>query len=164
VSGLLPQVFFASILITALAVMGRSAIDTNARLYTSQVLQATSAFEAAHESVDIESVTPGSPTENLTISLRNNGKHDIGDWSLVDLIAVYITASGPVSERLVLADDAAPGTWSPLAGDVYEPGILNVDERIYISAHLSATPQPGTAMRIILTLEGGASFSYALAV
>ena len=159
-SGLLPQVFIASILITALAIMGRSAIDTNARLYTSQVLQATSALEAARESVEIESVTPGSPVEDLTIALLNDGKRDIGRWSSIDVIAIYSTASGQVTERLTHTDSAVtPGTWAPLTGDVYQPGILNVDESLELRAYLSNGALSSSNACIILTLESGATFS-----
>jgi hypothetical protein len=165
VSGLLPQIFFASILIVALALMGRSAIDTNARLYTSQVLQATSAFEATRESVDIETVTPGTPANDLTVVIRNDGKRDIANWASLDLIAVYTTTSGIVTERLAFTDGAVtPGTWSPVAGDLHDPGILNLDETTSLQAHLSDAPQPGTDARIILTLEGGATFTYVFGV
>jgi hypothetical protein len=164
-SGLLPQVFIASILITALAIMGRSAIDTNARLYTSQVLQATTALEAARESLVIESVTPGSPAEDLSITLRNDGKRDIANWSSIDLIAVYTTATGQVTEHLSHTDGAVtPGTWAPLPTDVYQPGILNLDETLNLRAYLSTTPQSGSNARIILTLESGATFSFVFAV
>ena len=163
VSGLLPQVFFVSILLVALAVMARGAIDTNARLYSSQVLQATSALDAARDSVDIESVTPSSPPEDLTIVLRNDGKRDIANWTSVNLIVIYTTAAGTATESLQHTDGfVAPGTWAPAAGgggDAYEPGILNLDETIELRAYLSNAPQPGTDGRIILTLEGGATFS-----
>ena len=165
VSGLLPQVFFVSILLVALALMGRGAIDTNARLYRSQVLQATSALDAARDSVDIESVTPGSPAEDLTILLRNDGKRDIVNWMSVDLIVIYATAAGTATELMAHTDNpAGPGTWAPAAGggrDLYEPGILNLDETIELRAYLSNRPQSGSNGRMILTLDGGATFSHA---
>lgn len=156
--------FFTSILLVALAIMSRGAIDTNARLYTSQVEQATSALDAARDSVVIESVTPGSPAEDLTLVLRNDGKRDIANWASIDLIIVYTAAFGPITESLSLAaDNVVAGTWSPLAGDVYEPGILNLDEIIELRAFLSNAPQAGSDGRILITLQGGAPFSRAFA-
>ena len=153
-----------SILLVGLALMGRGAIDTNARLYRSQVLQATSALDAARESVDIESVTPGSPAEELTILLRNDGKRDIANWTSVDLIVIYTTATGATTESLQYTVAAVePGTWAPAAGggrDLYEPGILNLDETIELHASLSAAPQSGSNGRVMLTLDGGATFSH----
>jgi len=164
VSGLLPQAFFVSILLVALAVMGRGAIDTNARLYTSQVLQATSALDAARDSVVIESVTSGSPADDMTIVLRNDGKRDIASWTSVNLIVVYTTAAGTATESLQHTEGAVvPGTWAPSAGvgsDAYEPGILNLDETIELRAYLTNPPQSGSNGRVILTLDGGATFSH----
>lgn len=163
-SALLPQVFFTSILLVAIAFMARGAIDTNARLYATQVLQATSALDAAHDSVTIDSVTPGSPPEDLTIALRNNGKRDIANWRSLDIIVVYTTAVGATTESLTHTEGGVlPGTWAPVAGagDLYEPGILNLDETIEVRVHLSTPPQPGNTARLILTLEGGATISHA---
>ena len=164
VSGLLPQAFFVSILLVALAVMGRGAIDTNARLYQSQVLQATSALDAARDSVQIESVTPRSPAEDLIIVLRNDGKRDVVNWTAVDLIVIYSTATGTATESLQHTNgSASAGLWAPNAGvgsDLYEPGILNLDETIELRAHLSAAPQSGSNGRVMLTLDGGATFSH----
>ena len=148
----------------ALALMGRSAIDTNARLYSSQVLQATSAFEATRESIEIESVTPGVSAEDLTIVVRNDGKRDIANWESIDLICVYATASGAFTERLTYTtEQVTAGTWSPVGGDLHDPGILNLDERIDIRAYLSTMPESGTTARIILTLGGGGTFTAAFA-
>ena len=164
VSGLLPQVFFVSILLVALAVMARGAVETNARLYNSQVLQATSALDAARDSVVIESVTPGAPAENLTIVLRNDGRRDIANWTSVNLIVIYTTTAGTVTESLWHTDGSvAPGMWAPTTGggsDAYEPGILNLDETIELRAHLSDVPQSGSNGRVMLTLDGGATFSH----
>ena len=53
--------------------------------------------------------------------------------------------------------------WAPTTGggsDAYEPGILNLDETIELRAHLSDVPQSGSNGRVMLTLDGGASFSH----
>jgi hypothetical protein len=153
--------FFATIMLVALGLMGRAAIDTNARLHASQVLQATSALDAARDSVDIEAVTPGSPVEDLTIRLRNDGKRDITSWSSIDVIAVYTTAAGPVAEALTYTEDAViAGTWSRLGGDTYDPGIFNVDEEMDVRAYLRSAPVSGSDARILVTLDGGGTFTH----
>jgi hypothetical protein len=47
-----------------------------------------------------------------------------------------------------------------VGSDLYEPGILNLDETIELRAHLSAAPQSGSNGRVMLTLDGGATFSH----
>ncbi|HET8763218.1 MAG TPA: hypothetical protein VFM12_07360 [Gemmatimonadales bacterium] len=162
-SNTLPQAFFATLMVVALALMGRAAIHTNARMYQSQVVQAKSAYDAARASVRFGDVTPGATNDDIVVELQNDGKRDLADWAQYNVIAVYETASGSITEALAYTEDGpAGGQWSVLAGageDVYQPGILNLDETIELSLKLGSVPEPGSVLRLLFTLDGGMTFT-----
>jgi hypothetical protein len=167
-SNTIPQAIFATIMVVALAFMGRAAIHTNARIYASQVLQAKSAYDAARASVEFAAVTIGATNDDLTIGLKNRGRLELADWADYNLIAVYEGAAGSVTEELAYTEDSpAGGQWSVEAGagsDTYQPGILNLDETIELHLRLSSLPNTSSVVRLLFTLDGGATFTTVIAV
>jgi hypothetical protein len=162
-SNTLPQAFFATLMVVALALMGRAAIHTNARMYESQVLQAKSAYDAARASVRFGDVTAGGTNDDLTVELQNDGRRELSDWAQYDMIAIYETPEGSVTEALAYTEGTpAAGRWSILGGagsDAYEPGILNLDETVEIGLRLSSVPEAGSTLRLLFTLDGGTTFT-----
>lgn len=108
--------------------------------------------------------------QKLNITISNIGNSKIWKYNLCDLIVTYTANVSNVlyrlTTRLSYSQSGNPGTWSlsKIVNDYVDPGILNPNESMIISAVLPYPAAHNSSMVLVFGTDNGVWSSYGVRV
>ena len=158
----IPSLLIGALLIVASTLMAQSGIHSYDQMNNSLRDMETRLSEKVQSRLDIQNITVDSDKQGLTLNLVNLGQTRISAFDRVDLILTYYTSPTNLSSQwLPFATTAGTNLWqvTSIAGDAFDPGILNPGESATIHVQLSGAMQTGKTNRVVVSNEHGASAS-----
>jgi hypothetical protein len=148
----LPSVFTLGLLILTVVTIGKSGLATYDTLTTSWA--AAEALSEARIASDVTVTSVCSDGFDWDVTLRNDGDTPVVDFSQMDLIAQYVSATGAVSRWL-------PFSWTITAiqDDAFDTGVFNQGETMQIEVCLDPPVEDATNNGLQVTTDLGISAS-----
>lgn len=160
----IPALVIGAILLVASSLMARGSLQTYDQLGASIREMETRLGEQSRTRLAVVSATLDGERDTLTVLLRNDGQTRLANFARIDLIVTYF--DGPTTTRTTwlpyVAGTPSPGAWTvtAIAGDLFEPGILNPGETAQLVVELESPVEPGKTNLIVIAAETGSSLTY----
>ena len=158
----IPSLLIGALLIVASTVMAQSGLRSYERMNDSLREMELRLGEHVQSRLEIQNVTVDGDKQGLTLNLVNTGQTRVSTFDRVDLILTYFNSpTNQTSTWLPFATVPGSDIWqvTAIAGDVFDPGILNAGETATIHVQLGSAMQTGKTNRIVVSNEHGASAS-----
>jgi len=99
----------------------------------------------------------------LDVELRNDGATKWAEFEHMDVVIEYTdTGDNRVVSWIPFTDGSLnPNTWvvQGIAGDAFDPGVVNPTETLQTRIEVSPAIKPGSANRVLITTEQGVTVS-----
>jgi archaellum component FlaF (FlaF/FlaG flagellin family) len=159
----IPSLLIGALLIVASTLMAQSGLKSYDRIGNSLREMESRLSEQSSARLEIQNVTVDGNRQGLTLSLVNTGQTRIAAFEKVDVILTYFTSPTNQLSTWLPYDSSGLGAniWqvTSIAGDNFDPGILNPGESAVIHVALSSAMQAGKTNRIMINNEHGSSAS-----
>jgi len=156
----IPSLIIGAILLTAMAIVGRSSLQTYDTVGQSFRAMESRLHEKSTTDLAVTDSTVDLTGQFVTVTLLNDGSTRIGTIENLDVIVSYFTTSASQANIWLPfeATGTVPNTWSLLVilNDDYEPGILNPGESAQLLLNLSPGVEVGPTNSLVISTEIGA--------
>jgi hypothetical protein len=155
----IPSMIIGAILLTAMAIMGRSSLQSYEDLGVSLREMETRLVERTGTQLTVQNTSVDASGDFVTFELHNDGRTRISAFERLDLIVTYYeTPSAQVSAWLPYNEGApAANAWTLLSivDDGFEPGILNPGETAQLRVDLSPGIAASQSNSLLISTELG---------
>jgi archaellum component FlaF (FlaF/FlaG flagellin family) len=157
----IPSMIVGAILLTAMAIVGRSSLQSYDDLGMSFRAMDARLIEKSTTDLSVSDVSVDVTGQFLSVTLLNDGSTRIGTIEDLDIIVSYVTvASGRANIWLPFdASGLTDNTWSlvSILNDDHEPGILNPGESAELLLNLNPGVAVGPTNSLVISTEIGAT-------
>lgn len=157
----IPTMIIGSILLTAIAIVGRGSLQTYDEVGMSFRAMEARLVEKSTTDLTVTDATVDLTGQLVSVTLLNDGSTRIGTIEDLDIIVSYFTAIGGQANIWLPfeASGLTANTWSLvlIQNDDHEPGILNPGESAELLLNLSPGVAVGPSNSLVISTEIGAT-------
>ncbi|MEX0785266.1 MAG: hypothetical protein WD939_01385 [Dehalococcoidia bacterium] len=155
--GILPSLLGFALLMTVSLTVGSSGLRTYQSLGQSWQDAEELSEQRINSDISIASINPNG--FDVSVTLLNEGKTPIVDYSAMDVVVQYSTGSETVIDWVSHAAPLQPNSWTvgALLNDAFEPRVLNSGESALLQVCLDPAPAAGSINWLQITTGLGIS-------